>query len=227
MMQSSGPQESAAPGSLLLSVALVGFAACVVEEPERRRFDDDGGAGGAAVSTTSLSSSVGGGFGGQTASSTSVASTSAAVTSSSSSTGTGCNDLYPEPNDTQANAIDLGAIDSCDSSEMTEQGTLAGNDIDWFTFEADAAPFCWARPYGRIVSDSQTRMCMYFLCKSAPSPDVDCKGAQPATAPQGQPGCCGSSELEPKIACDSAFVWIRVDKPPVPACVDYSVTFHY
>lgn len=201
------------------------WGACVVEEPEKRRFDDDEGTGGqTAVSSTS----VGMGGASSSANSTSAAISTTGASTTSSSTGSGCSDPYPEPNDTQSNAIDLGMIDSCDGSQQSEDGVLNGSDIDWFRYYVDDG-FCFVNPYRQITSDGQARLCKYFECDTSPATtNVTCPaGTQADTAPQGQPGCCGLTMFEPDINCGDTFVWVRIDKPPAQACVSYTFTYHF
>ncbi|MEM1029538.1 MAG: hypothetical protein AAGN82_04265, partial [Myxococcota bacterium] len=180
----------------------------MVEEPERRRFDDDGAGGsfGGFIPSTSTSP-TGGGFGGMAVASTTTSVSSSTggagpASSSSASTGGGCPDPYPEPNDTQANATELPALpDSCDSSQMVTQGVLSGNDTDWFAYDAKAS-FCIENTFGSIAGDGQARICAFYECDTG-STTVTCDaGTQPATAPQGQEGCCSSDEVSPSVNCN-------------------------
>ncbi len=203
------------------------WGACVVEDPEQRRFDDDEGSGG----TSAVSSSTTIGSGGATSATTSTSaaiSTTGVTTSSSTTTGGGCNDPFPEPNNTQATALDLGIIDSCDGSQQSEDGVLKGNDIDWFRYYVDDG-FCFVDPLRQITSDGQARLCKYFECDTSPATTtVTCPaGTQADTAPQGQPGCCGLTMFEPEINCGDTYVWVRIDKPSAQTCVSYTFTYRF
>lgn len=212
--------------SLRLAALAVLWAACVVEEPEKRRFDDDGGQGGAVSAGPSSSISAGG-----AGPSTSIASSSSTgttvSTTTTTSTGTGCMNDADEPNDTQATAVDLGIITDCDSELSSKQGVLAGNDTDWYRYYVDEVLTCLYDPYRMITSDGQALLCKFMECVSDPaSTEVTCPaGTQAQTAPQGQPGCCGLTTIEPTTNCNDTNVWVRIEKPSAQACVSY--TFEY
>lgn len=170
------------------------------------------GVGGAVSSTTHGSS-------------TSIATTG--VTSSASSTGSGCTNDSAEPNDTQANALDLGILDPCIDSYQMLQGVLDGQDIDWYQFTVDAAFFCFEEPDAAITSDGQARLCMYFECEDGPATVTCPAGTQPVLAPQGQEGCCGLTMMEPDVSCNDVTTWLRVDKPSSQLCVAYEVSYRF
>jgi len=202
------------------------WAACVVEEPEKRRFDDDGD-GGSTGTATATSVGMGGAAASTSRASSSSTSSVSTVSTTTTSTGSGCMNDADEPNDTQANAVDLGMITDCDSTGGMKSGVLAGSDVDWFRYFVDPEFLCAYDPYRMITSDGQARLCKFVECVSDPASTVaTCpQGTQPQNAPQGQPGCCGLTVIDMEANCSNTNVWVRIDKPPSQACVSY--TFEY
>ena len=142
-----------------------------------------------------------------------------------------CNDPGPEPNDGIGQATYLGAIDDCDSSGLTFSGVLAGNDVDWFAYDASDVFGCSVNPERMITSDGQVRLCKFPTCVQG-TPDVTCPaGSTPETA-NGLMGCCSTTMAAMELDCldvisDDATVYLRIDKPPAFSCVSYSGSFHY
>jgi len=214
---------------LASGLLMAAVCACVIEEEDSRRFDDDattGAAGGGdAVAAT--------GAGAALATSTTSTGAGAASTTSSSSTGGNppppCDDPYDEPNDSQSTATDLGAVSDCTDPTQVD-GVLDGNDEDWFTYSGSDDALCFVAP-GRqlMVEGGQARVCKFVSCDGL---ELTCpEDSSYEESPQGTPGCCSSSDVEPDINCsglsDDATVWIRIDKPATFACVEYSLTFYY
>jgi hypothetical protein len=208
-------------------LAFAVLAACEEDEQRNDRFrDDDAGGGGATAATTTTGGSGGsGGMGGATASS---ASTSAPA---SSSTGQTCNDPHPEePNDTEATATYLGAIDDCDGSGMILEGVLPDGDVDWWTYDGIDDVGCVVDADRQLTSQGGSILvCKYFDC---PGVAVTCPGGtSPDSSPSGLPGCCGTSSFNVAPNCtgldESAYVFLRVEKQPIDPCVSYSIAFHY
>ena len=214
-----------------LSAGLV-LACSVVEEPS----DDEGrfgassvssatGVGGAAVSASSVS--VGGAPSG---SSTQVASST--VTGSSSSTvgsGGSCPDTSDEPNNSEEQASKVGTLDDCDEVGLSVKGVLAGNDVDWYTYDGQDKFLCVVEPSRTITSSAQVRLCKFFDCKGV---KVTCPAGTTADmSPNGHPGCCSVNGFAVTPTCsglsDDATVYLRVDKPPSFPCVQYDLSFHY
>lgn len=209
----------------------VGLAACIVKDDRQDRFDDGAGAASSAVAQS--------GAGGMTSVNTSVqtSSTSVGVTNSSStsaSTGSGdsCPDTGDEPNDTEADATDLGILpDECDSSGSTVYGVLSGNDVDWFMYQGtDTFSTCQVDPGRSVSANGQVRICKFLECDGLATPSCP-TGTTSESSPEGRPGCCSLNAFNLGVNCsgisDDAKVYIRLDKPSSFPCIDYGLEFHY
>lgn len=138
-----------------------------------------------------------------------------------------------EPNDTEALSLDLGAINDSDSGGGIVQGTLTtAGDIDWFRYTGSDTTFYVADPARTFVASGPARLCKFLECLDGGPVTFDCpSGTQPATSPEGRAGCCGTAGFGFSHACpssvDDAIVFIRVDSPQSPDCIDYSVGYHF
>jgi hypothetical protein len=207
-------------------VAVAALLACSPDEERNDRFRGHGGGGSDATSTTT--SAGPGGGGGATSSSTGP--TSSSTSASSSSAGGACTDPFPEPNDTEADAVYLGAIDDCDSSAAMLEGVLAGDDVDWWTYDGIDGNCIVDADRQFSSMGGSIRVCKYFDC---PGVVVTCpNGTSPDNSPdQGLPGCCSQAGFNVAPDCngldDSSYVFIRVDKQPIDDCVGYALAYHY
>jgi hypothetical protein len=138
-----------------------------------------------------------------------------------------------EPNDTQAQAQDLGTIDDCDSSESEVQGKLdGGSDRDWFTFGGKDTFGCSVNPMFHVMSASQVLLCVYFACGSGGT-TVSCASGDVYDQLSGQyPGCCTSkTSMAPSINCsgldDSSQVYMLAYSPTNSSCQSYAISYHY
>jgi len=180
------------------------------------------GVGGGGVGAT--------GVGGMVTSTGTATSTS---TDTGTSTGTStkvCTDLDDESNDTESSAVYLGTIDDHDGSGGVAEGTLNGNDVDWYFYDGVDVAGAFVDATVSVTADSTVRVCQFFECDGIM---VDCPdGTTPEDSPSGRPGCCASEGFDLAPDCSSVFdqsatVYIRLDKPPAIACVDYSLAYHY
>jgi hypothetical protein len=201
------------------------IASCVTEE----RTDDDGRFSTDAASSSSSGVGIGGAGGNPVGPGAGGNSTSSSSTSGSGA-GVPCPDNGPEPNNSEATATNLGMIDDCDNSGSMVSGTLAGNDVDWYKYQGSDTFGCNVDAYRSITSDGQARVCKFPDC---PNLVVTCPaGTVPETSPTGLAGCCSLNPFQLAVDCpnttsDDATVYIRVDKPPSFACVNYTLEFHY
>lgn len=213
----------------LLLAAVIAFAAgvaCQEEPPPERHFDEEeesvAGQGGGMP---------GPGSGGMDASQSSSgvgASTSSGSTTTTTTTETVCHDSGVEPNDSEATATDLGAIEDCDSQVLDVSGVLDGDDIDWYKYSGSDVFGCLVDPTRVINGDGQLLLCKFADC---PGAVVTCTSGTPAVSPGGLDGCCGQSSVQIGVDCDGwsddATIYLAVDKPSSFSCVSYSINMHY
>lgn len=207
----------------LLSV----LAACGGETEETRDIGDGGsgvGGGGGGLGT---------GTGTDTTTGTGTGTGTSTGTGSDTNTGTDtgvCTDIDDESNDTESSAIYLGAIDDHDGSGGIVEGTLNGNDTDWYFYDGADVAGAFVDATVDVMAASTVRVCQFFECDGIM---VDCpEDTTPETSPSGRPGCCSSMGFDLAPDCSAVFdqsstVYIRLDKPPAIACVDYSLAYHY
>ena len=136
-----------------------------------------------------------------------------------------------EPNDSAAQASDLGEIEDCDGDGLAFAGMLDGpDDVDWMRYSGNDVAFCVVNPARWIEVDAPLRLCKFADCHDGGT-EVSCIGAtQPAQAPDGTPGCCGSAGFEMGVDCpgqdDDADILLRLDQAEAD-CVGYTLAFHY
>lgn len=206
------------------SALTISLACCTEESDTRDRFEATATNATSSAAGGSNGTGVGPGAGGSGASSTSSATASGGAEP--------CPNTDQEPNDTEATAIDKGTIDECDpATPLTVSGTLAGNDVDWYVYYGmDTFSLCQIDATRSITSDGQARVCKYIDCVN---PSFTCPmGSTADTSPSlALPGCCSLSAFSFYADCDgsddSAYVYLRVDKPQALACVNYTLTYHF
>jgi len=215
---------------LLSALAAAGWFACAETDSVNPGFEQVSGAGGAGGGASSSSKSS------SSSSSKSVSTGATGHTSSMSSAASGsggasCPDTgQGEPNETEANAFDLGAIGDCDGDGSTLEGVLAGAlDVDWYKYHGDDG-LCVVDPTRTLVTQDHLRICKFAQCDNEP-PTVTCPpSAVSALSDDGRPGCCSDQGFDMGLDCagtnDSATIYIRLDKPD-PACVAYTLGWHF
>lgn len=144
-----------------------------------------------------------------------------------------CDQTDWEPNNEQSRARDLGSMSDCDKTGIAIEGTLAGDDEDWFTIKTDDKLTCTVNPEVDVTSLENVTVCIYFDCDHGRA-DVGCPwAASEKQAPGGQPGCCSSSSpFSPDLNCKGSLdeagrVWVQVKWPGNSSCKPYSVETHF
>ena len=145
-----------------------------------------------------------------------------------------CKDVDPEPNDVEADAVDLGEITDGDGKGSTFPGVLAGKaDVDWFKYSGKDTALHTTEPTRDVVFDKSARFCKFLECINGgvAQTEVSCPaGTDFAVSPDLRPGCCSGQGFELKDyncpgADDSVLVYMRFDKPLFDECVPYSVAY--
>ncbi len=110
----------------------------------------------------------------------------------------------------------------------------AGQGNDRFELEiGEDTTFHTTEPTASLSASEGLRFCMFLDClEDGPlQTEVSCPGGTDAeTSPEGRKGCCSDAGFELKdYNCpggdDSLLIFLRLDKPLVDACVDYSVSY--
>ncbi|WAS93187.1 hypothetical protein [Nannocystis punicea] len=170
--------------------------------------------------------------------------TSTSTTSTDTSTSTGpdtttgpmCMDTGTEPNESEGESVDLGD-QHCKAQPKSFEGVLDGDaDVDWFRFFGDfSGNQCNDDPIAKIVvtADGPLEVCMYADCDISGETDFDCpNGTSMADSPDGRDGCCGTGSMQYEVNCvsgpdESAAIYVRLQKAPVDACLEYKVDYSY
>lgn len=189
--------------------------------------------------------------GGTTTGSTDSTSTGDDITATSSTTGTtgttapddttttgdACPDPGPEPNDIEADAVDLGE-QTCNDDPREFTGVLDGPaDADWYRYHGvlkDCDGIFLPDPDAAHVlkAAAPVRLCVFATCDEGDL-ELDCEGPPTqAVSPDGRPGCCNTGDVTFTVSCEdsdneNAQVFVRLDKAPADACIDYTVTYSY
>lgn len=146
-----------------------------------------------------------------------------------------CEDAEPEPNDSEATAIDLGTHTDDDADGGAFTGVLAGKaDVDWYKYTGNDVVLHTTEPTRDVMFDKAARFCKFLECQSggAVMTEVTCPlGSDFAISPELRPGCCSGEGFELKdYNCpgqdDSVFVYMRFDKALFDECVAYDVAFY-
>lgn len=144
-----------------------------------------------------------------------------------------CDDPGPEPNNSEANAIDLGE-QGCGAMAQTVEGVLDGDgDADWFSYYGVWNALCVIGPNTAhtLTASDDVRLCVFADCDQGTA-NINCpNGTSEVASPGGHPGCCGDGDVDFNLDCtllnDNARVFIRLDQAPADACVEYSVAYNY
>ncbi|MBC8074139.1 MAG: hypothetical protein IAG13_37815 [Deltaproteobacteria bacterium] len=141
-----------------------------------------------------------------------------------------------EPNDSEAEAYDLGILGDGDDA-LSIVGTLDhADDEDWFTYagEDNLGIGPGVAPGRELGANGGLRLCKFLECPSGiENTEVTCPaGSDLAQSSAGRPGCCSDASIAmPDFNCsggvdDSAQVYIRLDNAEAQ-CVDWSVSYEY
>jgi hypothetical protein len=108
-------------------------------------------------------------------------------------------------------------------------GTLGNGDQDWYKYKGSDDLGCSVDPTRTLSADAQVRLCKFASCTDAA---VTCPGGTTKfKSPKGLDGCCAEQGFSIKVDCkgisDDATIYIFLDKPQGPQCVNYTVTYHY
>lgn len=143
-------------------------------------------------------------------------------------------DLY-EPNDDEAAATDLGEINDNDGNGSVLSASLHhAGDVDWFRYYGNDDVTGNVDPARELVASGALRLCKFLECDNGlMETEFECPvGTQYALSTMARPGCCSSNGFAlADLNCngvteDNSTVYIRVDQPE-PACVTYSISYHY
>ncbi len=216
------------------ALVVAGFA-CASSETVDPGFEELGSGGDASSSSSTTSTSVASTSASTSgATSTSATTTSTSATTTSTSSGPQCNDPGPEPNETEAAATSLPAMDDCDPDPYPSFGGILadGDDVDWFKYKASDASFCSVDPLRNFTVVGGARLCKFAKCDSGTT-EVTCAGSATAdTSPAGYPGCCDSGSVSMSdVNCtgtlsDDTTIYIRVDQG-LQDCLSYTIDYHY
>lgn len=146
-----------------------------------------------------------------------------------------CDGEIGEPDDSEANAQDLGEIDDDDDNTVMGDGVLSGAaDVDWFTYHALDTFGHVAEPTVKVTSSAAVRVCQFIECDTggAVGTEISCpEGTQTALSGALRPGCCGGatftvSDFNCSGSSDDLQVYVRIDKPSQDECVEYGLVAH-
>jgi len=140
-----------------------------------------------------------------------------------------------EPNDAEDVATDLGEIDDADGSGAVLSASLHhAGDVDWFRYHGNDDFGSVVDPTRELVASGGLRLCKFIECdEGLVETEFECPvGTQYALSPGARAGCCANEGFElTDLDCtgvteDNTTVYFRVDQPE-PACVTYSISYHY
>lgn len=146
-----------------------------------------------------------------------------------------CEEDVFEPNDDEAAASDLGEINDNDGNGGVLSASLHhAGDVDWFRYYGNDDITGNVDPTRELVASGALRLCKFLECDNGlAETEFECPaGTQYALSTMARPGCCSSDGFAlADLNCngvteDNATVYIRLDQPE-PACVTYSVSYHY
>jgi hypothetical protein len=151
-----------------------------------------------------------------------------------------CQDGDPEPNDTVATATGVIPGVSCGSSQLS--GTIAGDDVDVFAFDA---ALCEDKPkpptltFNGDLKKSALRMCLFLACTTGmtalgdPSNNIPgCAEGDATFLPEGMLGCCATegNVVSPHIGCTDGkgtlHAYVVVDST-AEQCTPYTLKYDF
>lgn len=146
-----------------------------------------------------------------------------------------CEEDVFEPNDEEAAATELGEInDNDDNGGVVSASLHHAGDVDWFRYSGNDDITGNVDPARELVASGGLRLCKFLECENGlAETELECPaGTDYALSSMARPGCCSSNGFGlPDLNCsgvteDNAVVYMRVDQPE-PACVSYSISYHY
>lgn len=144
-----------------------------------------------------------------------------------------CNQPEGEPNETEDDAVDLGAIE-CGAQAESTFGALAGVDLDMFRVQGTDSFVCLSNPSVTVTADVDLRTCLYFEC-DAGGTNVSCPADnEDAESPAGHPGCCGLNGASlASLDCmgigspDNGTLYARVGQADSRMCIAYNMDYAF
>lgn len=227
------------PGAQTCNQSGSGFGPCECEGGESNSDSDSTTNPGTSTTTTTTDTGTttdpGTSTEPDTTTGTSDSSTSSTTDPDMTTGGVMCDDAGPEPNEVEADAIDLGG-QSCSDQGESFSGQLAGDaDVDWFQYHAiDQGCGFVGDPTAshQITASEDVRLCVFVDCDNG-NPAFQCEGgASNNDSPEGLPGCCNvggnvTFDLNCMGGQESAQLFVRVDQAPADTCVDYEIAYEY
>lgn len=146
-----------------------------------------------------------------------------------------CEEDVFEPNDEEAAAADLGEINDADDNGGVLSASLHhAGDVDWFRYYGNDDITGNVDPTRDLVASGVLRLCKFLECDGGlDTTEFECPpGTQYALSTMARPGCCANDGFAlADLNCtgvteDNSTVYLRVDQPE-PACVTYSISYHY
>ena len=145
-----------------------------------------------------------------------------------------CPQERSEPNNTEAQAPNLGEFNDFDPTFETVDGRIpaGSDDEDWFSYQCDDNALGQVDMAYEIDTNIPVRVCQFISCDVANNPVVTCPdNSESATSPEGLPGCCSEQaelvveaiDCSPDDNDDSGRVFVRVDMPLQDMCVSYDL----
>ena len=151
-----------------------------------------------------------------------------------------CDEPDEEPNDTIAEAVDLGAI-ACSQEFDSSDGALAGLDMDVYGFvegESAVLPCFGPDPRLRVDTDEDEdiRVCVYLDCGDDVG-TVDCSGfgsdPQEEDTFEDLPGCCAANAVRfhgydcPGFGGEAPDFYARVISGDEKVCLPYTLNLRF
>lgn len=138
-----------------------------------------------------------------------------------------------DPNDTQADATQLGSISDCEG--VVYDGVTADGNDDWISFRGIDTPAlsCQVLTRARVIARAALEVCLYWACDQVGVDAHTCPaGATEDLAPNGAFGCCAEQAiaLDPcpdSFQDSSAQVWVRVRPVTPDVCAAYELDVEF
>ena len=149
-----------------------------------------------------------------------------------------CEEPDEEPNDTIAEAIELGEI-ACSADFTPTDGALAGLDMDVYGFlEGDGVvlPCFGPDPIVQVDAEEDVRVCVYLDCgEEVGTVDCDAFGSEPLEEDTFEelPGCCADNETRlhgydcPGFGGEAPNFYARVISGDEEACLPYTLNLRF
>jgi hypothetical protein len=149
-----------------------------------------------------------------------------------SSSGGDCDDVDGD-NELPTDATPLDE-QACEDEPATFDGVIVdGGDDDWLTL-----PVLYTGNFecgnddpitSLALDDDALVVCGYLTCNDGQPMILDCGGGMEASAPDGEPGCCGSGSVQLTFNCagstdESGTILVRVSAEAPLDCASYQLT---